>query len=297
MRDLKVTPSITNRTPLIDKYFEEINKEKILTHEEELELAKKIQDTGCQESIDKLVKANLRFVISVAKKYENATDELIDLINDGNEGLIKAAKQFKPEVGVKFISYAVWLIRQHIMDGKTKNSRLVRLPSGKNAILSKIKKTTTKLMQELEREPTEEEVCEELNLNMNVYHECIKGSYNHKSLDEELIKFDGDSIAPIEFLESDIPMPDQNLLDKSLKYDIMSVLNCLDERERKVIRLYFGLGDRMTYQKPKSFKEIAEVIDGELTVARIRQIKNIALAKLQKYNTKNLLKKYLTGSN
>lgn len=290
MRQLKITQSITNRTPIIEKYFDEVNKQDLITAEEEVELANRIKEFNDPHAKDKLIKANLRFVISVAKQYQTKNNALGDLINDGNTGLIKAASLFDASKGFKFISYAVWWIRQSIIEGKSKTGNMVRLPGNKIALLNKIKKELNRLEQTLERTPYPEEICESLNIDLGSYFECMKGDGNHSSLDQKVGEDESQTILDI--------MPDNNqhtddtVNAESLNIDLKRAMLCLDDRQKKIVKLFFGFSENMKHQPQKSLEEIASIVDGELTPERIRQLKEQAIKKMQRNSFKNSLRKY-----
>lgn len=290
MRQLKITQSITNRTPILEKYFDEVNKEELITQEEEIELAERIKNLKDPVACDKLVRANLRFVISVAKQYQTKNNTLSDLINDGNAGLIKAASLFDHSKGFKFISYAVWWIRQSIIEGKSKNDKIVRLPGNKIAMLNKIRKETNRLEQKLERTPYPDEICDSLNIDLESYFDSMKGDGSHSSLDQKVGEDESQTI--LDLISDKTQMADEFVNIESLKFDLKRALSCLDERQKKIIKLFFGFGDNMQHQPPKSLEEISSLVDGDLTTERIRQLKEQALKKLQKSSSKNALRKY-----
>ena len=257
MRQLKITKSITNReSASLDKYLQEIGREELITAEEEVQLAKKIRD-GDQRSLEKLTRANLRFVVSVAKQYQNQGLSLPDLINEGNLGLIKAAQRFDETRGFKFISYAVWWIRQSILQALAEQARIVRLPLNKIGSINKINKTFSKLEQEYEREPTAEEIAVALDLSTNEVFETMKNNGRHVSMDAPLsMNDDGGSMYEV-MEEKDSPNPSKGLIDESLRTEIERALNTLTVREADVVRLFFGLSGT----NPMTLEEIGEKFD------------------------------------
>ncbi|MCS7162681.1 MAG: RNA polymerase sigma factor RpoD/SigA [Bacteroidia bacterium] len=276
MRQLKIQKQITNReSQSLDKYLQEIGKVPLLTVEEEAELARRIRQ-GDEEALEKLVKANLRFVVSVAKQYQNQGLPLTDLISEGNLGLIKAAKRFDETRGFKFISYAVWWIRQSILQALAEQSRIVRLPLNRVGALNKINKVYARLEQEYEREPSAEEIAEALEgaLTPEEVAEIIRQSARHVSLDAPIAP--GEETRFIDVLENpDLPQPDQILMQESLRQEISKALAMLEEREAEIVRMHFGIGQRY----PMTLDEIAEKLN--LTRERVRQIKEKAIRKLR----------------
>ena len=286
MRQLKITKQVTNReTASLDKYLQEIGKVDLITAEEEVELAQRIK-AGDEIALDKLTKANLRFVVSVAKQYQNQGLTLPDLINEGNLGLIKAAQRFDETRGFKFISYAVWWIRQSILQALAEQSRIVRLPLNKIGSINKINKTYAFLEQAHERAPSAEEIAKELDMTINDVKESLKNSGRHVSMDAPLI--DGEDSNMYDVLRSDeSPSPDTELMMESLRKEIRRALDTLTPREADVISSYFGLnkGHAMTLE------EIGEKFD--LTRERVRQIKEKAVRRLKHTSRSKILKTYL----
>lgn len=285
MRQLKITKQVTNReTASLDKYLQEIGKVELITAEEEVELAQRIK-AGDQVALEKLTKANLRFVVSVAKQYQNQGLTLPDLINEGNLGLIKAAQRFDETRGFKFISYAVWWIRQCILQALAEQSRIVRLPLNKIGALNKIHKTFVELEQEHEREPTSEEVAEALDLDNEKVSSTIKLSGRHLSVDAPFQ--DGEDNSLLDVLENnESPRADRTLIGESLSREIDRTLNTLSEKERQVIRAFYGIGI-----KQKSLEEIGKDIG--ISRERTRQIKEKAIKRLRHSSRNKLLKAYL----
>jgi len=287
MRQLKITKSITNReSQSLDKYLQEISKEELITAQEEVELAQRIKQ-GDQRALDKLTRANLRFVVSVSKQYQNQGLSLPDLINEGNLGLIKAAQRFDETRGFKFISYAVWWIRQSILQALAEQSRIVRLPLNQVGSLSKINKMFSKLEQEFERPPSAEELAHALDLPTEKVVQSLKVSGRHISMDAPFTD-DGDSNSLLDVLiNDDSPDADSNLLNESLQNEVERSLATLSGRERDVIRLFFGIG----MNQGLTLDEIGEKFD--LTRERVRQIKEKAIRKLKQQSKSKLLKAYL----
>ncbi|MBU0764222.1 MAG: RNA polymerase sigma factor RpoD/SigA, partial [Bacteroidetes bacterium] len=273
MRQLKITKSITNReSASLDKYLQEIGKEELITVEEEVELAQRIRK-GDREALEKLTRANLRFVVSVAKQYQNQGLSLPDLINEGNLGLIKAAEKFDETRGFKFISYAVWWIRQSILQALAEQSRIVRLPLNQVGSLNKINKAFSKFEQEHERIPTPEELAEELELPKEKVVDTIRVSGRHISVDAPFV--DGEDNSLLDILENrDSPVADSKLLNESLSKEIDRALATLTERERDIIKLFFGIG-----VQEMTLEEIGERFG--LTRERVRQIKEKAIRRLR----------------
>ena len=286
MRQLKIAKQITNRdTASLNKYLQEIGRVDLITAEEEVELAQKIK-AGDKNALEKLTKANLRFVVSVAKQYQNQGLTLPDLINEGNLGLIKAAKRFDETRGFKFISYAVWWIRQSILQALAEQSRIVRLPLNKIGSINKINKAFARLEQEFERPPTAEEIADYVELSITEVKESLKNSGRHVSMDAPLI--DGEDSNMYDVLRSDeSPSPDTELMMESLRKEIRRALDTLTPREADVISSYFGLnkGHAMTLE------EIGEKFD--LTRERVRQIKEKAVRRLKHTSRSKILKTYL----
>ncbi len=286
MRQLKITKQVTNReTASLDKYLQEIGKVDLITAEEEVELAQRIK-AGDQVALEKLTKANLRFVVSVAKQYQNQGLTLPDLINEGNLGLIKAAQRFDETRGFKFISYAVWWIRQSILQALAEQSRIVRLPLNKIGSINKINKTYAFLEQAHERQPSPEEIAKELDMTINDVKESLKNSGRHVSMDAPLVEGeDSNTYDVLNIGESH--NPDRTLLHESLRTEIERALETLTPREADVVRLYFGLGN----QHAMTLEEIGETFD--LTRERVRQIKEKAIRRLKHTSRSKILKTYL----
>ena len=286
MRQLKITKQVTNReTASLDKYLQEIGKVDLITADEEVELAQRIK-AGDQVALEKLTKANLRFVVSVAKQYQNQGLTLPDLINEGNLGLIKAAQRFDETRGFKFISYAVWWIRQSILQALAEQSRIARLPLNKIGSINKINKTFAFLEQAHERPPSAEEIAKELDMTVEDVKQSLKNSGRHVSMDAPLI--DGEDSNLYDVLRSgESPNPDKELLHDSLRTEIERALETLTPREADVIRLYFGLAG----QHSMTLEEIGETFD--LTRERVRQIKEKAIRRLKHTSRSKILKTYL----
>ncbi|WP_038030084.1 sigma-70 family RNA polymerase sigma factor [Thermonema rossianum] len=286
MRQLKISKQITNReSQSLDKYLQEIGKVDLLTPEEEVELAKRIRE-GDQLALEKLTKANLRFVVSVAKQYQNQGLSLGDLINEGNLGLIKAAQRFDETRGFKFISYAVWWIRQSILQALAEQSRIVRLPLNRVGSLNKISKTYSELEQRYEREPSPEELAEELEVSPDEVIDTLKISGRHVSVDAPFVQGEENSL--LDVLENDSEeSPDTGLVNESLRREIQRALSTLSEREADVITLYFGLNG----EHPLTLEEIGERFN--LTRERVRQIKEKAIRRLRHASRSKALKPYL----
>ena len=286
MRQLKITKSITNRqSASLDKYLQEIGREELITAEEEVQLAKKIRD-GDQSALEKLTRANLRFVVSVAKQYQNQGLSLPDLINEGNLGLIKAAKRFDETRGFKFISYAVWWIRQSILQALAEQSRIVRLPLNQVGSLNKINKAYSKLEQEFEREPSPEELSKILDLPEDKIMDTMKVSGRHVSMDAPFQQGEEGSLVDV-LVNHDSPRADGNLMSESLSKEIDRALSTLTERERDVIKLFFGIG----IPHGLTLEEIGAKFD--LTRERVRQIKEKAVRRLRHSSRSKLLQQYL----
>ncbi len=285
MRQLKITQSITNReSQSLDKYLHEIGKVDLITAEEEVILARKIRE-GDQAALERLTKTNLRFVVSVAKQYQNQGLTLGDLINEGNLGLIKAAKRFDETKGFKFISYAVWWIRQSILQAIAEQSRIVRLPLYQVGSLSKISKAFSKLEQEFEREPSPEELADILETTVDKISDTLSNSGRHVSMDAPFVQ--GEENTLLDVLENHEPNTDSNLINESLSEEIRRSLSTLTEREREIIVLFFGLSTN----HPLSLEEIGEKFN--LTRERVRQIKDKALQRLRHTSRSKILKSYL----
>ena len=286
MRQLKITKSITNReSASLDKYLQEIGKEDLITVEEEVELAQRIRK-GDQAALEKLTRANLRFVVSVAKQYQNQGLTLPDLINEGNLGLIKAAQRFDETRGFKFISYAVWWIRQSILQALAEQSRIVRLPLNKIGSINKINKKYAELEQEHERAPSAEEIAQELEMTEDDVKESLKNSGRHISMDAPLVEGEDSNLYDV-LKSGESPNPDRELMTESLRIEIERALQTLTPREADVIRLYFGLGG----QHAMTLEEIGETFD--LTRERVRQIKEKAIRRLKHTSRSKILKTYL----
>jgi RNA polymerase primary sigma factor len=275
----------TRESVSLDRYLQEIGKEKLITPEDEVRLAKEIQK-GSRKALEDLTKANLRFVVSVAKQYQNQGLSLGDLINEGNLGLIKAAKRFDETRGFKFISYAVWWIRQSILQALAEQSRIVRLPLNRVGALNKIGKELSKLEQEYERIPSAAELADSLDMTVSEVADTLKISGRHLSMDAPFAQ--GEDNRLLDVLENEeIPDPDKDLMGESLKVEIERALSKLTTREGEVIRLYFGIGREHSL----TLEEIGERFD--LTRERVRQIKEKALRKLRHHNKSAALRAYL----
>jgi len=286
MRQLKITKSITNReTASLDKYLQDIGKEELITAEEEVELAKRIKQ-GDQKALEKLTKANLRFVVSVAKQYQNQGLTLPDLINEGNLGLIKAAKRFDETRGFKFISYAVWWIRQSILQALAEQSRLVRLPLNQVGSLNKIKKATSRLEQEYERMPSTNEIAELMELPEYKVDKAMKITTKYISMDAPINPDDETKFLDV-YVTDESPSTDSTLMRESLNKEIQRSLATLTEKERDVINLYYGIG----MNHGLTLEEIGAKFD--LTRERVRQIKEKAIRRLKHTSRSKLLKAYL----
>ena len=286
MRQLKITKQVTNReTASLDKYLQEIGKVELITAEEEVELAQRIK-AGDQIALEKLTKANLRFVVSVAKQYQNQGLTLPDLINEGNLGLIKAAQRFDETRGFKFISYAVWWIRQSILQALAEQSRIVRLPLNKIGSINKINKMYAFLEQENERPPSAEEIAKKLDMTVNDVKESMKNSGRHVSMDAPLIEGEDSNLYDV-LNSGESPNPDRKLLHESLRIEINRALETLTPREADVVKLYFGLGEH----QPMTLEEIGETFD--LTRERVRQIKEKAIRRLKHTSRSKILMTYL----
>ena len=286
MRQLKISKQITNReSQSLDKYLQEIGKVDLLTPDEEVELAKRIKE-GDQIALEKLTKANLRFVVSVAKQYQNQGLSLGDLINEGNLGLIKAAQRFDETRGFKFISYAVWWIRQSILQALADQSRIVRLPLNRVGSLNKISKTFSELEQKYEREPSPEELAEVLDVTTAEVVDTMKISGRHVSMDAPFVQGEENSL--LDVLENDSEeTPDSGLMNDSLRREVQRALSTLTQREADVITLYFGLNG----EHSMTLEEIGEKFN--LTRERVRQIKEKAIRRLRHTSRSKALKPYL----
>ncbi len=287
MRQLKITNKITARESLsLDKYLNDIGKIPMLTPEDEANLARRIRE-GDQDALDKLTKSNLRFVVSVAKQYQNQGLSLSDLINEGNVGLMKAARRFDETKGFKFISYAVWWIRQSILQAIVEYSRIVRLPLNKVGSYNKVNEAFLSFVQEFEREPTHEELADLLAMTPKEVSNMLKGNGRHVSVDAPLSGEDGDSTM-LDIISSDDGMsPDGGLMEQSLKEEVQQGLSILSPREVEVLSSYYGLNG----QKSLTLEEIGELYG--LTRERVRQIKERAIRRLRKSYNRNALKSYL----
>lgn len=285
MRQLKISKSITNReSASLDKYLQEIGHEELLTTDEEVELAQRIRK-GDKRALERLTKANLRFVVSVAKQYQNQGLSLPDLINEGNVGLIKAAEKFDETRGFKFISYAVWWIRQSILQAIAEQSRLVRLPLNQVGSVNKITRELNKFEQEHERKPSVDEIAERVDLPEDKIADAMKANSRHVSMDAPIA--DGEDSSMIDFLSGDSSNTDRELAIESLKAEVSRILKLLTDKEQKVLRAFFGIDG----SPEMTLDEIGEKYN--LTSERVRQIKEKALRRLR-HNTKNkLLKSYL----
>ena len=285
MRQLKITKSITNReSESLEKYLQEIGREELLSTEEEVELAQRIRK-GDRQALERLTKANLRFVVSVAKQYQNQGMSLPDLINEGNLGLIKAAEKFDETRGFKFISYAVWWIRQSILQAIAEQSRIVRLPLNQVGSVNKINRMLNKFEQENERRPSMDEISEQIDLPEEKVGEAMLANNRHVSVDAPFIDGEDNSLLDV-LVNDDAPMADRQLVIESLRAEIDNVLKTLNERERRVIQAFYGIGE-----PEMTLEEIGNKYG--LTRERVRQIKEKAIRRLRN-NTKNeMLKTYL----
>lgn len=286
MRQLKITKQVTNRdTPSLDKYLHEIGKVELISPDEEVLLARAIR-AGDHDALARLVKANLRFVVSVAKQYQNHGMTLPDLINEGNLGLIKAAQRFDETRGFKFISYAVWWIRQAILQSLAEQSRIVRLPVNKIGSINRINKAYSKLEQEFEREPSTQEIAELLEIAPEDVKETIRTNGRTLSMDAPLSAEDDNNMYDM-MQNEETPSPDRNLINESLSYEIEKALSTLSPREARVLKLYFGIG----MKHPFTLEEIGEEL--KLTRERVRQIKEKAIKRIQFTTRSRILKSYL----
>lgn len=285
MRQLKITKSITNReSASLDKYLQEIGREELISVEEEVELAQRIRK-GDQAALEKLTRANLRFVVSVAKQYQNQGLSLPDLINEGNLGLIKAAEKFDETRGFKFISYAVWWIRQSILQALAEQSRIVRLPLNQVGSLNKINKAFQKFEQDNERMPSSEELAEILNIQKEKISDTLRVSGRHVSVDAPFVDGEDNSLLDV-LVNNDSPNADRGLVNESLNKEIERALSTLTERERDIVKDFFGIGTQ-----EMTLEEIGEKFG--LTRERVRQIKEKAIRRLRHSNRSKLLKSYL----
>ncbi|MCR4664129.1 MAG: RNA polymerase sigma factor RpoD/SigA [Paludibacteraceae bacterium] len=285
MRQLKITKSITNReSASLDKYLQEIGREELISVEDEVELAGRIRQ-GDRAALEKLTKANLRFVVSVAKQYQNQGLSLPDLINEGNLGLIKAAEKFDETRGFKFISYAVWWIRQSILQALAEQARIVRLPLNQVGSINKINKTLQHFEQEHERRPSLEELAEILDMPVEKIAETMKMSGRHISMDAPFVEGEDNSLIDV-MPNEDSPNADRGLINESLTKEIDRALATLTEREAKILRQFFGLG-----VQEKTLEEIGEEL--HLTRERVRQIKEKAIKKLKQNSRSHILRTYL----
>jgi len=285
MRQLKITKSITNReSASLDKYLQEIGREELITVEEEVELAQRIKK-GDQDALEKLTRANLRFVVSVAKQYQNQGLSLPDLINEGNLGLIKAAEKFDETRGFKFISYAVWWIRQSILQALAEQSRIVRLPLNQVGSLNKINKALSKFEQENERMPSADELSDILEIPRDKIADTLRVSGRHVSVDAPFVDGEDNSLLDV-LVNNDSPNADKGLVNESLNKEIERALCTLTERERDIVKDFFGIGTA-----EMTLEEIGEKFG--LTRERVRQIKEKAIRRLRNSNRSKLLKGYL----
>jgi RNA polymerase primary sigma factor len=285
MRQLKITKSITNReSEALDKYLQEIGKEEMISVEEEVELAQRIRK-GDRKALERLTKANLRFVVSVAKQYQNQGLSLPDLINEGNLGLIKAAEKFDETRGFKFISYAVWWIRQSILQAIAEQSRIVRLPLNQVGSVNKINKVLSKFEQENERRPSVEEISEKLDIPEDKVDEAMSVNSRHVSVDAPFVDGEDNSLLDV-LVNDDAPMADKTLVMESLKAEINNALKTLNERERNVIEAFYGIN-----QPELTLEEIGSKYG--LTRERVRQIKEKAIRRLRTCTKNKILKTYL----
>lgn len=287
MRQIKITKQVTNRSDSsLDKYLHDISRISMVTPDEEVELSRRIRG-GDQEALEKLVNANLRFVVSVAKQYQNQGIGLADLINEGNMGLMKAAMRFDETKGFKFISYAVWWIRQSILQAISEQARLVRIPMNKIGSINKINRAAARLEQAFEREPTDSEIAEELQLETRDVEKLDRGTGRHISLDAPLGQQDDGGTLYDVISNNDNPFPDRILISESLKKDIESSLASLSPREAAIIRMYYGLGD----EEAKTLIEIGDAFG--LTQERVRQVKDKAIKRLRSTRSVIKLRSYL----
>jgi len=288
MRQLKIIKQVTNReTASLDKYLQEIGRVDMISADEEVELAKRIKN-GDRAALDKLTKANLRFVVSVSKQYQNQGLALPDLINEGNVGLMKAAQRFDETRGFKFISYAVWWIRQSILQALAEQARIVRLPLNKIGVINKINKAYSELEQMYERPPSAAELADALECSVEEVRQSLKNNGRHVSMDASLVEGEDSSFNMYDLLPNDsLPGPESELTKDSLRKDIERSLRTLTMREGEIVRLYFGLNGKY----PLTLEEIGDQF--ELTRERVRQIKEKAIRRLKKTSRSNILKTYL----
>lgn len=285
MRQLKITKSITNREgESLDKYLQEISKEELLTVEEEVELAARVRK-GDQKALETLTRANLRFVVSVAKQYQNQGLSLPDLINEGNLGLIKAAERFDETRGFKFISYAVWWIRQSILQAIAEQSRIVRLPLNQVSSVNKISQVLSRFEQENERRPSVDEISEQVDLPLEKIDEALSINGKHVSVDAPFAEGEDNSLLDV-LVNDNSPSADKQLVLESLRQEIQKALSCLNERERMIIEAYFGIE-----QPEMTLEEIGTKYG--LTRERVRQIKEKAIRRLRNNTQNKMLKSYL----
>ena len=286
MRQLKIIKQVTNReTPSLDKYLHEIGKVELITAEEEVELARRIK-LGDITALERLIKSNLRFVVSVSKQYQNQGLSLPDLINEGNLGLIKAAQRFDETRGFKFISYAVWWIRQSILQALAEQARIVRLPLNKIGSINKINKTFAELEQKFEREPSIQELADAMEIAPDDIKESLKSAGRHVSMDAPLQQDEEGTLYDV-LLSKESPSPDKGLVTESLRKEIERALSTLTYREANIIRLYFGLNGKHQH----TLEEIGEEFN--LTRERVRQIKEKAIKRLKNATRCRILKTYL----
>ena len=288
MRQLKIIKQVTNReTASLDKYLQEIGREEMISADEEVQLAIKIRQ-GDRAALERLTKANLRFVVSVSKQYQNQGLALPDLINEGNMGLIKAAERFDETRGFKFISYAVWWIRQSILQALAEQARIVRLPLNKIGVINKINRAFSELEQKYERPPSVDELAEALEVSTEDVRQSLSNSGRHLSMDASLVEGDESSSSMYDLLPNDsVPGPENELVIESLRKDIERSLTTLTSREGDVVRMYFGLSGKY----PLTLEEIGEKFD--LTRERVRQIKEKAIRRLKHTSRSRMLKTYL----
>ena len=286
MRQLKITKQVTNRdTPSLDKYLQEIGKVDLISPEDEVHLARRIK-SGDSEALAKLVNSNLRFVVSVAKQYQNQGMSLPDLINEGNLGLMKAAQRFDETRGFKFISYAVWWIRQAILQALAEQARIVRLPVNKIGSINRINRAFSRLEQEFEREPSSQEIADILEMAPEEVKESLKTNGRTVSMDAPISSEEDNNMYDV-IQSADTPSPDKNLINESLAYEIERALSTLSIREAKVLKLYFGI----SMKHPFTLEEIGEELG--LTRERVRQIKEKAIKRIQYTTRCRILKTYL----
>jgi len=286
MRQLKITKQVTNRdAKSLDKYFQEISKIDLITADEEVELALKIK-AGSNRALDTLVKANLRFVVSVAKQYQNQGLKLSDLINEGNLGLVKAAKRFDETRGFKFISYAVWWIRQSILQALAEQSRIVRLPLNKIGSINKIRKIYSRIEQDKQRIPSYKEIATQLDMTVRDVEQCMKNSGRHLSMDAPFKEGEDSNLYNV-LQSGESPRPDKNLMEESLTTEINRALETLPEKEAEVIEMFYGINKRT----PSSLAEIGKKFD--LSRERVRQVKQKAINRLKSKSRSSVLQTYL----